>query len=679
MKNYNKKKGFTIVELVIVVAVVGILTAVLVPTFVNLVNKANQSADEALVKNLNTQLRINEQTEGKNKTMSEAIGDVKEAGYLLENLTPRGSSDIVWNQEADEFALLGSAPSENAYKYWKIYEKKADIPATQTYSVYAAGTDWSTVPELVVGLDVGENTNISTINYTNTGAARKVVFRTNGGTLTIDGVNDTVKHYGSAKLIDINKVSGSSYYEYGEALTARIAKGRIVVTEDSEIGGIKAVATDGEFTDIKVAVVGDAELPVISRDEANVDNETTEGTHSQVVIEVQNLDSEGETPSSENTEYVWATVTVNGSGEITSTGTEVASSGTELNEETRIDDPAIAESVVTPVKVTTADELTAAVASDAKYILLANNITYAGPVGLTHSVTIDGGGFTLTSTGGAANEAIDDVTTGWKVYRGVIEVQAANVDVKISNINLVNNRSVGTAITFFRTATNINVEVENTYLDAPQYCVYAHVGSAYQNIILKYVSFNPNSFNAVYWRGANGTFNAAHTTFASTNSSTAETNGFTTFAIERPLLIGENIFQSSGNVFIFSSCTFKKAQLGNQLQTLMMSGSENNTIYFNETDFDSTGLIQFAGKMSDGTNVTDMAASHIYVNGVESMPINAGHILVQRYALTDGRVFWSEWGAYDGVYSFDISLVTDIMTGYHCQNNGNGTWSVVAD
>ena len=43
MKN-TKKKGFTVVELVIVIAVIGILSAVLIPTFAGLVNKANNSA-----------------------------------------------------------------------------------------------------------------------------------------------------------------------------------------------------------------------------------------------------------------------------------------------------------------------------------------------------------------------------------------------------------------------------------------------------------------------------------------------------------------------------------------------------------------------------------------------------------------------------------------------------------
>lgn len=42
MKKSNKK-GFTIVELVIVIAVIAILAAVLIPTFSNVVEKANES------------------------------------------------------------------------------------------------------------------------------------------------------------------------------------------------------------------------------------------------------------------------------------------------------------------------------------------------------------------------------------------------------------------------------------------------------------------------------------------------------------------------------------------------------------------------------------------------------------------------------------------------------------
>lgn len=51
MKKRNNKKGFTIVELVIVIAVIAILAAVLIPTFSGVVEKANKSAAMQAAKN----------------------------------------------------------------------------------------------------------------------------------------------------------------------------------------------------------------------------------------------------------------------------------------------------------------------------------------------------------------------------------------------------------------------------------------------------------------------------------------------------------------------------------------------------------------------------------------------------------------------------------------------------
>ncbi len=59
MKKLNKK-GFTLVELVIVIAVIAILAAVLIPVFSNVIEKANQSKALQEAKNAWTQYVVDQ-------------------------------------------------------------------------------------------------------------------------------------------------------------------------------------------------------------------------------------------------------------------------------------------------------------------------------------------------------------------------------------------------------------------------------------------------------------------------------------------------------------------------------------------------------------------------------------------------------------------------------------------
>ncbi|MBS7264018.1 MAG: prepilin-type N-terminal cleavage/methylation domain-containing protein, partial [Eubacteriales bacterium] len=61
----NKRRGFTVVELVIVVAVVAILATVLIPTFSNVLKKADESAALLRAKNLLTELVADYVLQGK--------------------------------------------------------------------------------------------------------------------------------------------------------------------------------------------------------------------------------------------------------------------------------------------------------------------------------------------------------------------------------------------------------------------------------------------------------------------------------------------------------------------------------------------------------------------------------------------------------------------------------------
>ena len=240
MKTFNKKKGFTIVELVIVVAVIGVLTAVLVPTFVNLVNKANQAADESLVKNLNTQLRMKEATEGKNKTMQDALNDALEGGYKVENLTPTSTGkDIIWSSIEDKFFFVDAdrvpenGQSTNLYDYFKVYNS---MPETQTFSIYAKGTDWaSAITGLQVGFDAGINTGIATIDYAGT-VSKNIVIRTNGGTLTIGAQGNValgqIYHHGALKS-SVVYAEENCFHTYGAIGEMNLKAGKLIAEESS--------------------------------------------------------------------------------------------------------------------------------------------------------------------------------------------------------------------------------------------------------------------------------------------------------------------------------------------------------------------------------------------------------------------------------------------------------------
>lgn len=104
MKKFNKK-GFTIVELVIVIAVIAILSAVLIPTFSSLVKKANRSADEQAVNSMNQALVIGE-VDGKIITIEQAANALSEAGYNKELIPVTKNYSFYWYPAYNKVVLV---------------------------------------------------------------------------------------------------------------------------------------------------------------------------------------------------------------------------------------------------------------------------------------------------------------------------------------------------------------------------------------------------------------------------------------------------------------------------------------------------------------------------------------------------------------------------------------------
>lgn len=117
MNKKNNRKGFTIVELVIVIAVIAILATVLVPTFGDVISKAN---DSKLLQNLK-----NEYTAYTIEAGADVQGDIiiKLDGkyYEVEN----GAVKVTNNKPVEV-----SAPAAGAY-YWDAdADNYVTIPTT---------------------------------------------------------------------------------------------------------------------------------------------------------------------------------------------------------------------------------------------------------------------------------------------------------------------------------------------------------------------------------------------------------------------------------------------------------------------------------------------------------------------------------------------------------------------
>ena len=258
MKN-NSKRGFTIVELIIVIAVIAILAATLIPTFGSLIRRANVAADESLVSGLNKALAMDTTTE-KHTTMQSALEAAADGGYILTRIksTVNGNK-VLWDSANDCFVYLdaekGNEPQyipdskktdvAGAWDYWEIVEQPQ---STNAYSQYLNNDFLNTTVVVSAGFDAGNNSNPVEVKYENkSGTAKEVTIRTNGGNLTVDGTSDTVHHYGMSNQVTVTSVDTThSYHEYGKVVFLTAVSGHIVV----ENGGLinKVASADPNVT-----------------------------------------------------------------------------------------------------------------------------------------------------------------------------------------------------------------------------------------------------------------------------------------------------------------------------------------------------------------------------------------------------------------------------------------------
>lgn len=125
MKKNNNRKGFTIVELVIVIAVIAILAAVLIPTFSGIIDKANNSA-----------------------ALQEARNEYTEYVAGIDYSTATAAQDLIIKTSKGTFVCVIDASMVNVvYKDFETAQKaiktdiEAEIPTGKTTATITWGAE----------------------------------------------------------------------------------------------------------------------------------------------------------------------------------------------------------------------------------------------------------------------------------------------------------------------------------------------------------------------------------------------------------------------------------------------------------------------------------------------------------------------------------------------------------
>ena len=257
----NNKKGFTIVELVIVIAVVAILSAVLIPTFVGLVKKSKVSADVMTVRNINTSLKMSESSTGtKPATYTEMLGIAAEAGYDISKLNPTTEGySIVWDKNNNTLFLYDEnghlannqqgTPSSNLWYMVTTIDEAETQSNSKGRNVYLNNPSNTGTVTVSHGIEVAGATNV----VVDTDEDITIDVCLNGGKLTVDAPNADVNSYGTKSEVEITAVASSSFNENGKVKgNVALKKGHLNIKSFAKVYAV--LITSENVNEVKLTV-----------------------------------------------------------------------------------------------------------------------------------------------------------------------------------------------------------------------------------------------------------------------------------------------------------------------------------------------------------------------------------------------------------------------------------------
>lgn len=147
---FGRRSGFTLIELMIVVAIVGILSAVAIPSFRSYMHRSRTSEAVTFLGEIRQRQEAYRSEFGQYCSVSAAPGSAPEAGAWAPGTLPTGGDKIVWSGSPGQWGQLGASPDGPVMFQ---YRTTAGAPGTNPGIAGFTGTDFWFVAQARGDLD----------------------------------------------------------------------------------------------------------------------------------------------------------------------------------------------------------------------------------------------------------------------------------------------------------------------------------------------------------------------------------------------------------------------------------------------------------------------------------------------------------------------------------------------
>lgn len=316
----TQKRGFTIVELVIVIAVIAILAAVLIPTFSSLIKKANLSSDKQAVREMNMALAADEALNGKPKDIETVMKVLANAGYNSDNWKCLTSGyEVYWFQEDNRLVLYNASTAE--VEYPDEYDAKIMTKAENHFFLYNENNQKAIDMDFALGSSSDSGNKYTTIS-SGKGASLDTVL--SNGTGSGDSKTE-LSNSQKAALTDISNLLGN-----GSSANSSL-KSSLGISDNTYVYGAREIimgsASSNAYASMQVLAVGASEQPDLKSNGEVKENLFYIG----VTAKKGATDAEKEAAAKNAGELVYTVFTKINAGQITGTANVVLAGGTTFN------------------------------------------------------------------------------------------------------------------------------------------------------------------------------------------------------------------------------------------------------------------------------------------------------------------------------------------------------------